>query len=912
MTTLAIGSSVTLSVGDGGSFNLSTGGGLASVTVTPTVGAVSVVNLGALAERRTIGPFAEGASVVVANISCASLDYDYSAGSGLNIGQVAAVQGLVSGAAVTAADSSTATAVANRANINAALATYGLAYVPALLGIVWYSGSIIMPSSSLLSIGTGTDLKHIDGRSQPAVKNKYCGHVHSSALFVRTLSTTATVTDTGHSRYVGEQLFISGGPDASYIGLVSIATTTANSWSYASAGANSTAGTVGQYFNIIPVRRTIDASLCVATAFYVTVQDVGHSLRVGQQIYIGQVGGSNFAPGIVKVARASKNTWTYKTTAATGTGSGTLALSYDRSITITGGGKLNGNRLGSNGAFDNGNDMLMSAGFFGCVTGLYLDCAIGGSFIRGVSGFNCADVQLRSNFYGFDALVTAQFEGGVDGFICDQAAPGASSLENATPLAVTVVSATRGGAGNLTATITTALPHGIDDGSWCTTTGFTPAQFNRQVAVKVTGPSSYTFLMTSAPASDATVQGTYVVGQQMDDYIAFTGVKFANGAAGNYDSTISPYGLTYFSGIDVRRAYPVNCLNGIKLTADSTCPFIGVTRIGAVIARQLDNTPGKSQNSAVMVFDDGPGLVATKIETLQLDGPFEWTTPAGSTSGGITLQGAGTVEAVIARSINGVVGPTALVYVGGMTIDLLDISDSKFPALGAGKPAFQLLGGTIRKLKIRNSRPVIGASQTLVYISGATVNDIEVESMLINSLATGAGDLIQYVAAGGLRSITFRGIRNKQSGNAFGSLLSIGDIAVGTLDIYLDDCDFQSANGITAPGTGATGTINLHVSKRTRWAPSGGNNFAQFGGGTVSVIGDYGCVIPADKLALFGYGSPTYRLHMPSSTAGVNINGANYSGAQVVPVNGDQLFNNNAGVLAIGPVVRRAGVWAAL
>ena len=96
MTTLAIGSSVTLSVGDGGSFNLSTGGGLASVTVTPTVGAVSVVNLGTLAERRMIGPFAEGASVVVANISCASMDYDYPAGTGLNIAQTVATQSLVS------------------------------------------------------------------------------------------------------------------------------------------------------------------------------------------------------------------------------------------------------------------------------------------------------------------------------------------------------------------------------------------------------------------------------------------------------------------------------------------------------------------------------------------------------------------------------------------------------------------------------------------------------------------------------------------------------------------------------------------------------------------------------------------------------------------------------------------------
>ena len=96
MTTLAIGSSVTLSVGDGGSFNLSTGGGLALVTVTPTVGTVSVVNLGPLAERRKFGIFTEGAQVTVANLSCAGFDYDY-AGSGLTQDQIIAVQGLVSG-----------------------------------------------------------------------------------------------------------------------------------------------------------------------------------------------------------------------------------------------------------------------------------------------------------------------------------------------------------------------------------------------------------------------------------------------------------------------------------------------------------------------------------------------------------------------------------------------------------------------------------------------------------------------------------------------------------------------------------------------------------------------------------------------------------------------------------------------
>ena len=100
MTTLAIGSSITLSVGDGGSVNVSTSGGLASVTVTPTVGAVSVVNLGPLAERRTLGPFTEGATAVVSNASCGALDYDYyAAGGGLTQTQAVALQALVSPAA---------------------------------------------------------------------------------------------------------------------------------------------------------------------------------------------------------------------------------------------------------------------------------------------------------------------------------------------------------------------------------------------------------------------------------------------------------------------------------------------------------------------------------------------------------------------------------------------------------------------------------------------------------------------------------------------------------------------------------------------------------------------------------------------------------------------------------------------
>lgn len=76
MTTLAIGSSVTVAVRDGGTVAISTNGGLASAVVTPTEGGSSSVSFGPLPERRILGPYKEGASVTITNSSAGSLDYD--------------------------------------------------------------------------------------------------------------------------------------------------------------------------------------------------------------------------------------------------------------------------------------------------------------------------------------------------------------------------------------------------------------------------------------------------------------------------------------------------------------------------------------------------------------------------------------------------------------------------------------------------------------------------------------------------------------------------------------------------------------------------------------------------------------------------------------------------------------------
>jgi hypothetical protein len=80
-----------------------------------------------------------------------------------------------------------------------------------------------------------------------------------------------------------------------------------------------------------------------------------------------------------------------------------------------------------------------------------------------------------------------------------------------TSTAQTISSITRGGTGNLTATLTTAAPHGLITGNRVSISGATPTQFNGIYRITVTGASTFTYTMASAPSGDATVMGTYTV-----------------------------------------------------------------------------------------------------------------------------------------------------------------------------------------------------------------------------------------------------------------------------------------------------------------------------------------------------------------------------------------------------------------
>ena len=87
-----------------------------------------------------------------------------------------------------------------------------------------------------------------------------------------------------------------------------------------------------------------------------------------------------------------------------------------------------------------------------------------------------------------------------------------------TTTAQTISSITHVGA---TATLTTATAHGLSTGNRVTISGAVAAAYNGSFVITVTGANTFTYVMATTPAANATVVGTYTV-------VGITGVSSAN------------------------------------------------------------------------------------------------------------------------------------------------------------------------------------------------------------------------------------------------------------------------------------------------------------------------------------------------------------------------------------------------
>lgn len=87
---------------------------------------------------------------------------------------------------------------------------------------------------------------------------------------------------------------------------------------------------------------------------------------------------------------------------------------------------------------------------------------------------------------------------GSNGYIYNTSAPPPASIASITRV------------GTL-ATLTTATPHGLPDGSEIVVSGASPAQYNGTFRVTVTGASTFTYVMASDPGASASPVGSYTV-----------------------------------------------------------------------------------------------------------------------------------------------------------------------------------------------------------------------------------------------------------------------------------------------------------------------------------------------------------------------------------------------------------------
>jgi len=119
---------------------------------------------------------------------------------------------------------------------------------------------------------------------------------------------------------------------------------------------------------------------------------------------------------------------------------------------------------------------------------------------------------------------------------------------------------------NETATLTTTTAHGLTTGAYVSISGTTPAAYSGVFKITVTGTTTFTYLMASTPANNATVVGTYLnqATTPINSLMNYTKTVSYSlfGAAGTdiWDTKPNP-AVKVFSGISSDKLQFVNLTN---------------------------------------------------------------------------------------------------------------------------------------------------------------------------------------------------------------------------------------------------------------------------------------------------------------------------------------------------------------
>lgn len=227
--------------------------------------------------------------------------------------------------------------VSNSANIVADIANLGTpsadnpAYVKARPGLHLIDKTIIIPSYTTLDL-TGCTVRLSPGNNRNIIRNRYAQNRLAAARF-SCVGAVCTVTEYGHSREIGDVVYIAGlATNTTLNGPQVVTGAAADTWTFAIADATAPTG-----YGAVSVYNPIAGASFVRASNVVTVTEAGHGRRRGDAVYVEGLLTDTSFNGAVRVKSVSGDTWTYDSTGADGSPTGTANVLGDTHITLLGG-----------------------------------------------------------------------------------------------------------------------------------------------------------------------------------------------------------------------------------------------------------------------------------------------------------------------------------------------------------------------------------------------------------------------------------------------------------------------------------------------------------------------------------------------------------------------------------------------
>ena len=304
------------------------------------------------------------------------------------------------------------TAAQNTALIQAALNAQGIVTL-AGSGIAQINPIYVSKNTQLIQ-AANLILKLADNTNAPMITNSSC-HMTINPANIALVGGVLTITAPGHSYSVGQQIYCEDFlGNTSLNGPQTITAITATSYSFANGGSVPTNVGTSQYvftsrYNPIPAASFVRASNLV------TVSEANHTRLNGDHVYIAGLATDTSFNGAVEIVSTVRNvSWTYASTGANGSPTGTAQVLGDNNITLDLK-ELDYNRANNtNLNYDNNGNIIMlgNLGNSKISVANALDNAIHSGFIYN-AGY-CDFPIFRST----GGVVNLQFESACNGITC--------------------------------------------------------------------------------------------------------------------------------------------------------------------------------------------------------------------------------------------------------------------------------------------------------------------------------------------------------------------------------------------------------------------------------------------------------------------------------------------------------------